>query len=189
MSESPGAPGAPRDAPEHWPLEGSTVEREYSIFAVRRDRVRSPRTGKLHDFVVLRTADAVAVIAVTPGRELVLVEQFRHGIRENTLELPGGILEDDDPLATAASELREETGYAGAEPVLLGTLDLNPSWQTTRVHFVLIDRAVPAGAKDEDEGEDTRVRLVPLADAHRLVRHGEIRNVVAVAGLGLLEPL
>jgi ADP-ribose pyrophosphatase len=174
------------DAPPPWPIESSEVDREYSIFTVRRERVRSPRTGELHDFLVVQPSDAVAVVALTPSDELVLVEQYRLGTRENTLELPGGVLHGDDPLAAARRELREETGYAGAELALLGTVDLNPSWQTTRIHLVLATGAVPAGAREEDAGEDIRVRVVPLARARRMAAEGGIRNAVALAGLQLL---
>jgi ADP-ribose pyrophosphatase len=163
------------------------VEYRCSIFRVRRDRARSPRTGRLHDFFVVEPAEAVAVIALTPQRELVLVEQYRFGPREATLELPGGVLHDDDPLAAARRELREETGYAAVSLALLGSVDLNPGWQTTRIHLVLATDAVPAGAREEDEGEDIRVRLVPLARTPRLVANGAIRNAVALAGLQLLH--
>jgi ADP-ribose pyrophosphatase len=175
------------DAPRPWPIEGSRVEHEYSIFTIRRDRARSPRTGLLHDFIVVEPSDAVAVVALTPGRELVLVEQFRFGTRANTLELPGGVLHGDDALAAAERELREETGYRGSGLALLGTLDVNPSWHSQKIHLVLATDAVLAGPREEDDAEDIRVRLVPLADVPRLVASGVIHNAIALAGVYLLD--
>jgi ADP-ribose pyrophosphatase len=66
------------------------------------------------DFVVIASADWCNVIAVTPDGKLVLVRQFRFGIEEFSLEIPGGIIDPGEtPVAAAVRELREETGYVG----------------------------------------------------------------------------
>jgi len=44
-----------------------------------RDRLVSPRTGQEHEFYVFDSVNWVNVIAVTPDRQLVMVEQYRHG--------------------------------------------------------------------------------------------------------------
>lgn len=159
------------------------------MFTIRRDRVQSPRNGVVQEYEVLEAPDGVTVLALTAAGELVLVEQFRHGIRRNSLELPSGILEDDDgdPVQAGLRELREETGYAADRARHLGTLVLNPAWQTTRVHVVVASGAKADGDRDLDEGEDPRTRLVPLQRARALVREGEIDSSVVVAALGLLE--
>ncbi|HEX7240970.1 MAG TPA: NUDIX hydrolase, partial [Longimicrobiaceae bacterium] len=85
----------------------------------------------------------------------------------------------------ALRELREETGYAGGEARLLGTLALNPSWQTTRVYVVLARGVERTEGKDLDDTEDTRVRLVPAERVRDLVVGGEVKACVAVAAFGL----
>jgi ADP-ribose pyrophosphatase len=186
----PAAPG-PRvndaDAPRPWPLERSELAWECRIFRVRRDLARSPRTGEVHDFLVTEPDDAVAVIALTTDDRLVLVEQFRHGTRANTLEFPGGVLHGDAPEAAARRELREETGYGAADFRLLASLDVNPSWQAQRIHVVIATGAVIAGAKQEDPAEDTRVRLIEVPTARRMTMDGRIRDAATVAGFHLFE--
>ncbi|MDX1631391.1 MAG: NUDIX hydrolase [Thermoanaerobaculia bacterium] len=60
--------------------------------------------------------DVVVIVAVTPARELLLVEQWREPVRSRVVELPAGLAGDEEVgrevLEEAASrELLEETGY------------------------------------------------------------------------------
>ena len=86
-----------------------------------RERFRSRKSGKSHDFFVAYLNDGVHVVALTPGDEVVLVRQFRAGLHRDSLETPGGLIEDrEDPCTAGARELLEETGYSGDPPELLG---------------------------------------------------------------------
>jgi ADP-ribose pyrophosphatase len=59
------------------------------------------------------TPEAVAVVALTPAGDVVLVEQYRPTFGETCVECPaGGVREGESFAAAARRELREETGYA-----------------------------------------------------------------------------
>lgn len=175
------------DSPKPWPVESSELDREYAVYTVHHDRVRSPRTGEVHEYDIVHAPEAVVVVALTAGGELVMVEQYRHGIRAVTLEFPGGILDDDEPLDAARRELQEETGYQVDEVEYLGLLHQNPSWETTRVHMASGGKARETGEKDLDPGEDTRVRLVPRQSVRAMIASGEITSAVAIAALHVFE--
>jgi len=102
-----------------WQKLGSEPAGDFRIFTIRKDKKVSPRTAHVHDVVVIDCVNWVNVIAVTPDQQLVLIDQYRHGSDTVELEIPGGMMDagDASPEATAARELREETGYEGEKGI------------------------------------------------------------------------
>jgi len=165
-----------------WPRLASDVLGDYEIFRVRRDRVRSPRTGAVLDRHVLEMPGWVNVVPVTRDGRIVLVEQFRHGTRAVTLELPAGILEPgEDACAAGLRELEEETGYRAASGRLLGVIEPNPALQNNQSAVVLAEDCVQDGRTALDEGEDVRVHVVEPAKVRELIARGVIRHAIAIA--------
>jgi ADP-ribose pyrophosphatase len=167
--------------PEPWPLICSTPDKSYRVFSVRIDTACSPRTGKEHDFYVIESVDWVNVIPLTPDNQVVMVRQYRHGTRQISLEIPGGLVNPrDTPMDAARKELLEETGYQTEEITLIGTAHPQPAVLNNRNFTFLATNAQKTAALDLDEGEDIEVVLVPLVEIPRLIRGGEITNAMVI---------
>jgi ADP-ribose pyrophosphatase len=169
-----------------WERVRSDVERDHGLFVLRRDVSICPRTGDEHDVIVLESRDWVAVVALTSADELVLIRQYRHGTREVTLEIPGGLVDDGlTPEQAARAELRQETGYAGDTWTLLGSLTAVPALFTNRVHVFLAQGVRRVGAPELEPGEDILTELVPGVDVEAMISKGDIIHAQVIAALYL----
>jgi ADP-ribose pyrophosphatase len=169
-----------------WELVESYDDRNYNLFSVAVNRNRSPRTGKIHEFQVLKSPDWVAVVAITPQNELIMVRQYRHGTEELSLEPPGGLVkEGQDPEQSGREELEEETGYQA--PILepLGWMHPMPALFTNRFYVFMARNAAPSGRKKPDETEEIETVLVPLDQVRDYIRTGKITASVMIAALHL----
>src|ERR1019366_4548833 len=167
----------PRMQIKPWQKVGSEPVGDFRIFTIRSDRVISPRTQQVQDVYVIDGVNWVNVIAVTPDRQLVMIEQYRHGSATVELEIPGGMIDakDASPAAAGLRELREETGYAGDNPRLIGQIFPNPAIMSNTCFTVMVDNCRCLHPVEFDHGEDLATRLVPIADLAQLVAAGKIQ--------------
>lgn len=172
-----------------WDVIRSEIIYRCHIFSVRRDQSRSQGTGQTHDFHVLEAADWVNVVPLTRDGHVVMVRQFRHGIRDLTLEVPAGLIDDSDtaPSAAALRELREETGYATAHIAPLGAVHPNPALMNNRCHMFVARDVEKVGAPQWDTTEELAVEAVRLDQVPGLIRNGIISNALTVVAFHLLS--
>ena len=82
--------------------------------------LKQPQPNK--DHLVLRSPDVVHILPVTTEGQVVFLRQARYGAGCHVLEAPaGGIDADEDAIAAARRELREELGYECDDTVRVGT--------------------------------------------------------------------
>jgi ADP-ribose pyrophosphatase len=98
------------------------------------DIVSERPAGVVEPYYTIRSADFAVIVAVNPQGQLLLVRQFRHGVRMFTLELPAGHVEPGEtPEEAARKELCEETGHEADTLELLATLSPSTSRFTNRM--------------------------------------------------------
>ena len=167
-----------------WKILSSKRNELVKFFNMRTDRAISPRTRIPHDFYVFESADWINVIPLTPEEDVILIRQYRHGIRDFTLEIPGGIMErEDSPEGAAARELYEETGYRAKEMILLGSVHANPAVFNNVCHTFLAKDVYTAGKQELDDKEDIEVVIKPLEEIPRLIKEGKMTHSLILAAL------
>lgn len=165
-----------------WKRKSSKQVADCKVFKVRQDISVCEENGKEHPFYVIESPEWVNIIPVTKNDEVVLIEQYRHGTDEVTLEIPGGLVDDgEDPQAAAVREMTEETGYVPRKVVLLGRSRPNPAIQNNWVyHYLALDCELKQEVKF-DANESISTGLVPLAEIAPLISEGMITHSLVIA--------
>ncbi|MCI0745214.1 MAG: NUDIX hydrolase [Verrucomicrobia subdivision 3 bacterium] len=168
-----------------WTTINKKVLGNFRIFSLRSEEKISPRTNLAHEFFIIDCVHWVNVIPLTPDNHLVMIEQFRHGSNTVELEIPGGTMDamDGSPVATAVRELKEETGYEGEDPQVIGQVFSNPAIMSNTTYTVLVRNCRLRHEVQMDSGEDLVTRLVPMAEIPGLVAGGNIRHSLVVVAL------
>lgn len=175
--------------PQRWRKVRSEPLAHTRIFEVTREFYRHPGRDRDQDFFVINAADWVNVIALTPDRHLVLVRQFRYGINDFSLEIPGGIIDPgEDGVAAGVRELREESGYVGTRARLLGSVHPNPAMQNNRCHLVLVEDARRVAGLDWDPDEEFEITTRPVDEVYALAYRGGITHAMVLDALLLFTP-
>ena len=144
--------------------------------------VRALRRGKWEYASRARDIGAVVILAEDDGK-VILVEQPRVAPDCRCIELPAGLVGDEDPSATVEStaikELEEETGYTAERVERLGDFYASPGMLSEGFTVVRAHGVRKVGSGGGDENEDIKVHLV---------RRDEIPNFVEqkrAEGLGI----
>lgn len=129
--------------------------------------VRLLKRGQWEFAARTRNIQAVVVLAEYEGK-VILVDQPRVGPGRRCIELPAGLVGDQDPDATpestAIKELEEETGFTAERVERLGDFFASPGMMSESFTLVRAHGLRRIGAGGGDENEDINVHLVPRAD-------------------------
>ncbi len=173
--------------PDHsWKYLSSREIADCRILRIRQDRYLFLPTQKEADFVVCDSTDWAMVIPITNDKQVVLVRQYRHGVREVLLEIPGGLLEPGESVEHGAvRELREETGYDCQSVRVLSRLLPNPSINNATLYIAVAEGCRPIARQDLDPLEDIEIVLRPLAEIPAMIASGEICHAQVIAAFTL----
>lgn len=111
---------------------------------------------------------AIAVLALTDAREVVLIEQFRIPTNSNVIELPAGLVgdtvgfEQESLVEAARRELMEETGYDAETIETLVQGASSAGLTDERVHLLFATGLKKVGPGGGDASEQIQVNLVSV---------------------------
>ncbi len=148
-----------------WKLLSSTYSFRDRWLTLRSDTVALPGGETLTPYHVIESPDWVNAIAITDDGNIVLVEQYRHAVRQTMLELPAGHVDPGEaPEVAVKRELLEETGHEAAHWHDLGALFPAASRFTNKVRSYLAVGVRPVRAPVSGGSETLRVRSIPWAE-------------------------
>src|SRR6266516_3062235 len=180
---------------EQWQVKDSVLVLDNRWARVRRDTCILPDGTETDDYYYWEGGDFAQVFAQTQEGEVILVKQYKHGVKEIVLELPAGMIEEgeNNPLTTAQRELMEETGFQASEWQSFGILNVSSAKSSTQVYPFLARNARLVSQPQLDDQEAIEVILCPVHEMLNLIAKGEIREsnslatcLLALKALGLI---
>ena len=157
---------------------------ETPIFDLHERTLDAPGQALNHPYYVLSAPEWINIIALTPDQKIVLVEQYRAGVDEVTLEIPGGMVDaGESPLEAAKRELLEETGYSSDKWEMIGKTSSNPAILSNFTHLYIASDCIKTAPQQTDGSEDINVSVIPLDDFLDLVRNGTVHHAIVLAAV------
>lgn len=141
-----------------------------------------PKGGKVRREVVSHPG-AVVILPVLDSDTVVLIQNERYVVQEILWELPAGTLEEgENPLACAARELEEETGYRAGRIEHFFDCYSTPGFCNEKL-FIYLAAELSHYAQNLDETEKIEVVPIKLEKALEMIHSGEIRDAKTIAAL------
>jgi len=156
-----------------------TVDSKYlwqsQWYNLRQDRLRTP-AGREFTYTLIEHPGAVWVVPVTPEGQVALIWQYRYAVDDWCYEVPaGGLGHDGNPEKVARQELLEEIGGTAAELRHIGQF-YTSNGISNEIAYVYLAIGVELGEACREPTELMEIRLVPIEEAMRMAREGEITD-------------
>jgi ADP-ribose pyrophosphatase len=144
-------------------------------YKLRQDQVRTP-SGHEFTYTIVDHPGAVWVVPVTNDNQIVLIWHYRYPVDDWCYEIPaGGLLPDLTPEEVARRELLEEVGGVASELHHVGQF-YTSNGISNEVAYVYLATSVDLGEAHPEPTEWMELRLVPVDEALRMARSGEITD-------------
>jgi ADP-ribose pyrophosphatase len=157
-----------------------------TLLGLRKDTVQLP-SGKKSTREIVEHPGAVAVIAVTREKDLVLVRQFRKPAESILLEVPAGVpKKGESPEDCARRELEEETGYHAKRIRKIWEGFASPGYSSEVIQYCLAEEMTLMKQRT-DEDENIEVDLVDIELCFDMLKNGKIKDNKTMIGIMLAD--
>ena len=162
-------------------MQFKTLSKKYisnhQYFTARQDAYQTP-TGKIVDpYFVVELPECVVAVAITAENKVLLIEQYRHPIQQNSIELPGGFIDgNEEPVIAIGRELQEETGYHFTKFEYLGKTYSNPGVLNNATHLFVAMGGVKTTNQSLDDNEEIEIILKSIDEVKEMMYKGEFKQ-------------
>ena len=165
-----------------WKILSSEYLFRETWFTIRKDTCEAPGGKIISPYYVYEFPTWVSALSLTEDNKVVMVRQYRHGIQESILEIPGGCVDDTDTdyQEAISRELLEETGYKFSKYEYLGKISPNPSTNNNWMHMYLATGGRKVQDQELDHNEDIEVHLLTIDELKSLMIENKIVQALHV---------
>jgi ADP-ribose pyrophosphatase len=154
---------------------------------VYSDRVRLPSGQEIDGFHQVELLDYASMVVEREDGRLILIRQYKHGVRDVSLTLPaGGLNPGEDPLDCARRELMEETGYEAFGWTKLTEIVAHANQRCCIGHVFHATGARQIAEPNSGDLEEQELVYLTREETIAAIRGGGIRVAGSLAALALV---
>ena len=144
-----------------------TIIYDGKIITVKKETVLLPNgTQALREFV--HHKDAVGILPIV-NNEIILVKQYRTGSKSYMIEIPAGLIEENEsPTNCALRELQEEIGYLPNKLHFICKYFLSPGYCDELIYLYYADDLVESNLPQDDD-EFIEIIKIPLNEIDNFI--------------------
>jgi ADP-ribose diphosphatase len=130
---------------------------------------------------VIEHPGSSAIIPFISEDEIILIQQYRHAVKETIYEIPAGTLDKGETfVACAARELEEETGYRAGKLAPLTIIYPSPGILSETMHLFKAINLTKTKTNHQDDESIKGIVQIKLHDAFEMVKNGAIKDAKTV---------
>ena len=151
------------------------------------DTLELPNGEQIAGWHHVALLDFAGIVAKRRDGRFILIRQYKHGVGEVSLTLPGGALNHgENSLEAAKRELLEETGYEAStwRPIINFVTHANQ--RCSAGHMFFAEDAAEVAEPNSGDLEEMELVFLTEAELRRALARNEVKLSSAIAALGMV---
>lgn len=166
---------------------GRTPAIQSPWFSVTKERVKLPDGKIIEDFYTVKGANLICILALNKDKRAAFISQYRHGVQQVILEIPGGGIDPgESSLQAAKRELAEETGLVSNDWQKITRAYLDPARSTVYQDFYVALDAATDNSLPEPEYQP---KFIAIEEAYANAEKLGIRGMSTVMALSIARSM